>query len=1153
MVDRNSVMGGIMNQQEIVRIWEEDVVIPTYLVGEPDKNPMFLEKRVYQGSTGKVYPLPVIEKTHDELVDKTYRAVYLENEYLKIMILPELGGRIQRAYDKTNQYDFVYYNEVIKPALVGLTGPWISGGIEFNWPQHHRPTTFSPVQYTLEENHDGSKTLIVSETDVMYGTKNIARFTLYQGKAYLEIKGQLYNKTSIPQTFLWWANPAVAVNEHTYSVFPPDVHAVYDHGKRDVSTFPIATGTYYKMDYSKGVDISRYKNIPVPTSYMAYQSNYDFVGGYDEEKKAGLLHIADHHISPGKKQWTWGCGDFGKAWDKNLTDKNGPYIELMTGVYTENQPDFTWLKPMEEKEFTQYFLPYKEVGMVKSAQICGALGVEYTDDSHHTEITCTLYMTSEYENLSLRVYEDNRLIWKREIQKLSPLITYKESFSVEFKSELNKTKKEGIEKESTDYLKNLYVQLLNDKGEVLLSYAPEQGEEEIPEPAKPVLEPEKVEDLEELYLIGMHLEQYRHATYEPEAYYLEGLRRSPKDIRLNTAYGTLLFRRGLWSEAKNYFTTAIDQLMKYNKNPYDSEAIYLKGICCFYEDSYEEAYALFRKAAWSKEQQENSLYYASAILTREGEYKKALQLVEQALVFNSHNQKARGLKATLLRYLGNYKLAKEYISDTLEIDPFEYRSLFELYLIYKESNNILDDNTLKGSNEVLDDFLRKISFVPNLYLELAYDYAETGCNVEALNVLSSYNMDHPMVLYSSAYFSYQLLDIDKMNEYLLRAAACSSDYCFPNKLYEKKILTFVTNQNEADAKAWYYLGILWYDKKQYEQAKVCYEKSIELDDTFPTVHRNLALYYFNKVHDGDRAKALMEKAFACDNSDARILLELDQLYKKLNVDFKNRLSLLENYTEIVEKRDDLYIEYITLLNLAGRDEEAYNCLLQHHFHPWEGGEGKVTEQYVFSLLQMAKRTLYNEKATVEEFKSAVILLQKAKVYPENLGEGKLMQATDNHIDYYLGCLYERIGDKEKAKQCYQEAAIGKFELGTAMYYNDQPADRYLFYGLAKQKLGDINDANQIFHQLCDFGLSHSEDEVKIDYFAVSLPDFLIFDDDLTKRNQIHSIYLRALGAVGLKDYDTARKFYRNILEKECAHLGVHLYHDLFYSLGNIND
>jgi len=362
-----------------VKAWQETVVIPTYEVGKPEKNPIFLEKRVYQGSSGVVYPHPVIEKISDTSTDKEWQAVWLENDYLKIMILPELGGRVQMAYDKLKQRHFVYYNEVIKPALVGLTGPWISGGIEFNWPQHHRPSTYDPVDFTIEENEDGSTTVWCSEIERMFRTRGMAGFTLYPDKAYMEIRVKLYNRTSQPQTFLWWANPAVAVTDDYQSVFPPDVHAVFDHGKRDVSKFPVATGTYYKMDYSAGVDISKYKNIPVPTSYMAIGSKYDFVGGYENDSSGGLLHVANHHISPGKKQWTWGNGDFGKAWDRNLTDRNGPYIELMCGVYTDNQPDFSWLMPYEEKSFNQYFMPYRDLGVVKNAtkdvilnlEICG--------------------------------------------------------------------------------------------------------------------------------------------------------------------------------------------------------------------------------------------------------------------------------------------------------------------------------------------------------------------------------------------------------------------------------------------------------------------------------------------------------------------------------------------------------------------------------------------------------------------------------------------------------------------------------------------------------------------------------------------------------------------------------------------------------------
>ncbi len=180
---------------DAVKAWSERVTIPTYRIGEPDKNPMFLEKRVYQGSSGVVYPHPVIDRVFDEKYDREYTAVFLENRYLKIMILPEIGGRVQMALDKTNGYHFVYYNQVIKPALVGLTGPWISGGIEFNWPQHHRPSTFDPLDWRIDEHPDGARTVWCSEIERMFRTKGMHGFTLYPDRAYLEINVQLYNRT----------------------------------------------------------------------------------------------------------------------------------------------------------------------------------------------------------------------------------------------------------------------------------------------------------------------------------------------------------------------------------------------------------------------------------------------------------------------------------------------------------------------------------------------------------------------------------------------------------------------------------------------------------------------------------------------------------------------------------------------------------------------------------------------------------------------------------------------------------------------------------------------------------------------------------------------------------------------------------------------
>src|SRR6185312_10989794 len=214
------------------------------------------------------YPNGFTDRISTERSERTYKAVYLENEFVRLMLLPEIGGRIHIGQDKTNGYDFFYRQHVIKPALVGLLGPWISGGVEFNWPQHHRPSTYMPVHFSIDRSADGSCTVWLSEHDPMSIQKGMVGICLYPGKSIIEAKVRLFNRTSIPQTFLWWANVGVRTHDQYQSFFPPDVYVGGDHARRAMTSFPSAHGVYYGVDYSKGVDLSWYKNIPIPTSYM---------------------------------------------------------------------------------------------------------------------------------------------------------------------------------------------------------------------------------------------------------------------------------------------------------------------------------------------------------------------------------------------------------------------------------------------------------------------------------------------------------------------------------------------------------------------------------------------------------------------------------------------------------------------------------------------------------------------------------------------------------------------------------------------------------------------------------------------------------------------------------------------------------------------
>jgi tetratricopeptide (TPR) repeat protein len=1082
----------------------ERVSIPTYKTGTPEKHPMFLEKRVYQGSSGVVYPHPVIEQIADEKHMQEYTAVFLENEFLLVMILPELGGRIQRAYDKIRQRDFVYYNRVIKPALVGLAGPWISGGIEFNWPQHHRPSTFQPVDFTTEDHADGSKTVWVNEVEVMFRTKGMAGFTLYPDKAYLEIKGSVFNRTLFPQTFLWWANPAVKVNDHYQSVFPPDVYAVFDHGKRDVSDFPIATGTYYKVDYSPGTDISRYHTIPVPTSYMAIRSEYDFMGCYEHDTQAGMLHVADHHVSPGKKQWTWGNGDFGYAWDRNLTDEDGPYIELMTGVFTDNQPDFSWLQPNEGKTFEQYFMPYAQTGIVKNATKEAMLNMEWQEQ----QLVIKVYATSLYKNASVRLLCNSEEV-KRFSATLSPYAPF--TTSVDCGADVTPAHWKVI--------------VADEQDRELISWQPAPpAKHEIPVPASAARLPQEIGQVEELYLNGHHLEQYRHATFNSADYYEEGLKRSPGDIRCNNAMGLLLLRRGQFSQAEPYFRTAIQTMTSRNPNPYDGEVYYNLGCALLLQGKSAAAYDNFFKATWNDAWQHSGFLMLARIAASNGKWDDALSFVKKSLVRNYHNHTARHLQTLILREKRLSEDAIAFAKASLEIDPFNYGCLFEWYLA---SNDIT----------VLDRLHTLMRGSLNNYLELSLDYAYAGCYGTAILVLQTFSSLHgataPLLHYYMGWFASRHHAPEQAAAYYKQATEQAPDYCFPSKIEEILILRDALIYEPTDAKAAYYLGNLWYDKRQYTEAIACWEQSAALDNTFSTVHRNLSLAYYNKLHKKAAAIQSMEKAFALAPDDARILMELDQLYKITGRSSQERLSLLEQYMALVNMRDDLYLERITLYNNLGRFEEARQLLAQRRFHPWEGGEGKVVGQYILCHTALARQAIGQE-----EFKEAITLLSALDRYPDNLGEGKLHGAQENDINYLLGCAYAGLGQTATAKEKFLAATKGISEPVQAIYYNDPQPDKIVYQALAWQQLRRPEKATHIFERLIQFGKDHLDDKIRIDYFAVSLPDMLVFDIDLDLRNRIHCLYLMALGHLGLQQEQLGQQYIAEVLALDHEHQGA---------------
>jgi len=1066
-----------------VKVWTELLNIPTYEPMLPDKNPMFLDRRVYQGSSGKVYPLPFIDRISSEKTDHEYKAVWLENEFVRVMALPELGGRIHVIQDKINGYDCIYRQDVIKPALVGLAGPWVSGGIEFNWPQHHRPATYMPTEYTVDYGNSGNATVWFSDIDPISRMQGMHGISLYACYSYVELKVRLNNRTPFTQTFLWWANMGVRVNDDYQSIFPPDVHSVADHAKRAVSDFPICSGKYYGVDYSPGTRLDWFKNIPVPTSYMAIGSKYDFVGGYDHGQNAGILHIADHYVSPGKKQWTWGNSEFGSRWYKHLTDDGGKYIEIMAGVFTENQPDFSFLAPGEVKEFKQYWYPIRDIGIPVNANKFCAVGMA----RRGSNVDIAVSVTVSYGALYISLWDGDRVIGREEIS-VSP----------------DKTCCLTFELPSDKLDCDLSVAVDTEDGP-LIGYVLAKGEADVKTlaPATEPDAPENITTIEELYLTGLHLWQYRHATRDPLAYWNEALKRDPGDYRCNNAVGLWRLRRGEFVEAADRFRAAISRLCKRNPNPPDVEPFYNLGLALRYQGDIDGAYNAFYKATWNAAWAESAGFELASIDFIRRDWNAARRHLKERV--GASNRRRRNLKLTLCDR------------------PFVLRN--------GSPNSDIWDDALR--NDPLDLWTRYMTGTPltgssSSRLELALELKYVGYYDDAIQVITDALSapdpgTSPMLHYHRASLYSLSGKSDDINRELVLAQSSAPDYCFPSRLEDYIVLEWAITIEPKDGRAKYYLGNLLYNWGRREDAISLWEESVINEPGFSIPWRNLGIGYANVRKELARALYAYDRALLANPGDSRLVYERDQLWKKSGTSPSDRLRELEVHLSAVNNRDDLSLELTSLYNLLGQPDKALASLQARSFQPWEGGEGQTLKQFIQTYINLGKKALADSDAN-----RALDLFREALMPPDSIGEAAHPLANFSDIYFWLGEAANLAGDAAAAHDYWQIAADfeGDFQEMAVTSFSEQT----YYEALSLRRLGREIEADELLKRMLNYANEIEHTPAMIDYFATSLPTMLIFEDDIEARNIVQARLLNAYANAGLGNFAEARAVLQSVID-----------------------
>lgn len=969
-----------MAQDNSARVWEEELVIPTWQTGPPEANPTFS----WSSRRQEVYPYPYKEILTDDKVDQTYRACWLENEFIKVLVLPEIGGRLHGALDKTNNYRFFYWQPTIKPALVGMTGAWISGGIEWNFPHGHRPTGFSRVQYRLVENPDGSKTVWVGEPELVQRMRWIVGLTIYPGRSVIEAKVRLMNPTPIRHSFMMWTTTAVHANDYYQSVFP--TRGMTGHGKYEFFNWPI----------HEGVDISWWKNVPNAASFFALEQGR-FFGGWDHQQKAGTVIAGDPGIVIGKKFWTWGTAPFGQIWEPILTDGGGPYLEPQAGAYSDNQPDYHWLAPGEVKSYSHYFFPVRDIGLFKEANIHGALNLEAEADS----VLIGVYSTAILKSARVVLKRRGEDLFQRTVD-LDPARPFVHTISAT-----------GAGSD----LESFRLALVTAEGDEVLVYQPQILEPmELPEPMENFPSPEEIATLDQLWHAGDWTTKFRNPD-RGRAYFEEALRRDPGDTRSNVSLSELEIKEIRYEKALGHLDQAA-------KRDLDNGAIfYLRGLVLEALGRHQEATDAYYRASHTETELARAYFRLAALSLRKGDASKAVELAERALQNNALNPQLWNLKATALRHSDRKGAAEKAARHALELDPLDAWAAHELHVTAPGR---------AGGPEA--GLVRHLLHDSQTALETALRYMDLGLYRDASELLENAPND-ALVMYYQGYLAARLGDRDRAAQLFRKAAQAPLDGVFAFRAEEVEIFKKALELDPQDGRAYYYLGLVYAKVGSIDRASEQWREAVRLEPSNARAWRNLGLASAQRGSENlPQALQSYETAFRLAPTDSRILQELDEVRERSGVSRQERLAALRANRNTVIERDAVVARLADLLLAEKSYAEALEYLENQHFNTWEGSYG-IHNAYLEAHVGLAEQA--------SDPKVALAHYLKACDYPMNLEVAPREPNLRGFLYYPMARLYQQAGNQDEARRLLQITAGEATEYPTLATYHQALALREL--------------------------------------------------------------------------------------------------------------
>jgi tetratricopeptide (TPR) repeat protein len=939
---------------QVINEWSQ--TMKTY----PFSDPSPLPAMAISSKVAPFYPYSMIDGYTDKGSNQQWKVVTLENKYITVAVLPEVGGKVLGAIERSTGKEFVYWNHVMKFRAIGIRGPWTSGGIEHNFGLDlgHAPWAAGPVDYALITNPDSSVTCVVGGLDLASRSEWRVKINLPKNKAYFETEALWFNPLPLHQAYLSWENAAFRASNDLQFYFPGNYHIGHDGL---ASPWPID---------SEGRDLSQYKNnnFGDSKSYHVVGDYRNWFGGYWKNADFGFGHWSDYSDAPGKKIWIWSLAREGAIWEDLLTDHDGQYIEAQSGVKLNQAAErsgyhspFRQLshKPFYGETKTDYWFPVVQTGGMVDANPFGSLNTVVTKDSVY--ITISPLQTI---NDSLIVKVNGRPVFADKVD-LTPMQTFTKSLK------------------ATVLNNDIAVNVGNKK-----LYYSGKHESII---ALPVRTPANVQDMysgERLFRMAEEQNAMRNFNDALELY-KQCIEKEPTHSEALARIAELYYRSGDYEKGLGYARSVL------TFSAYDGAANLIYGALQQKLGHYDEAEAAYSTASRTMEFRSAAFSLMAEIEMNRHNYELAEKYASKSLDFNKYNLTAACYQISANRKLGQEIVAAKNAKKLLEIDPLNHYARFEQYLT-------TDQNEQNGSafREGI-----KNEFPHETYLELAIQYHRIGMDEEAVKVLRLAPA-HPVVYYWMAYLL-KTSSVNDSKDFLVKAEAISARLIFPFRPETLTVLEWAQQQ----APSWkniYYCGLIQWNNNNLLKAKELFKQCSEQPDYAP-FYISRGILFSDDPDSKEMVLNDLSKAIKIEPGEWRSWSTLNNYFES-NGSFAQQFENAAKAYGQFSANPIISVDYARALLNVKKPGKAIEILNKTLILPQEGAkEGH-------ELFEMAHIALALEFINNKKYKEAAKSLGKAKLFPEALGEGKPYEPDYRLIDDLLAYCARQRGDEKTATQ-----------------------------------------------------------------------------------------------------------------------------------------